>query len=415
MNSSQRGAARVNIIWLVTLIILVFVALGIGYAGFDEASKYEAERDAARTSEATATARLRDDSSKIDSTSRVLGWFDPQAARAEANVEAAKAALEDLKSTFTDLGPDVKTFEAALPVVKQSYLDLQRKIAQLEDTKKTLDSEIATTRQALQQSLNEKDSEIAKLNSELADERNNASQKQTELENRIASLNTQRNDLDAQLREVRGTNEELQRGFEDERQAWEVRANAMTDVLRFLDEPEAPDGEVLAVSKDLAIGWINLGAKQRLARGTRFRVVSGKTGSAKIKAFANVINVEPNRAEVEFVGITDRFDPVVAGDVVYNPLYDPTGTRHAVLAGRFSGRFNEAELRLLLKEMGIVVQEKLEFDTDYLIVGADLFVDEEGTPLEDPLPVSELAVYKNAEASGVQIISIKDLQSYFKF
>jgi hypothetical protein len=35
----RAGAARVSIIWLITLIILFFVALGFGYVGFGEAAK----------------------------------------------------------------------------------------------------------------------------------------------------------------------------------------------------------------------------------------------------------------------------------------------------------------------------------------------------------------------------------------
>ena len=44
-----------------------------------------------------------------------------------------------------------------------------------------------------------------------------------------------------------------------------------------------------------------------------------------------------------------------------------------------------------------------------------LFRPETGEPLEDPLPVSELAVYKDAEANGVQIVALKDLQTYFQY
>lgn len=65
--------------------------------------------------------------------------------------------------------------------------------------------------------------------------------------------------------------------------------------------------------------------------------------------------------------------------------------------------------------MAITVQAGLSHDTDYLIVGAELYVDENGEPLENPLPPSDLPVYKDAEAQGTQIVSIKDLRNYFKF
>jgi hypothetical protein len=85
-----------------------------------------------------------------------------------------------------------------------------------------------------------------------------------------------------------------------------------------------------------------------------------------------------------------------------------------VLAGRFAGQWNEAQLKALLSEMGITVQEELGLDTDYLIVGSELYADPEtGEPLEESMPVSELAVYKDAEAKGVLILPIRDLRNYF--
>jgi hypothetical protein len=156
--------------------------------------------------------------------------------------------------------------------------------------------------------------------------------------------------------------------------------------VKFQREPEAADGAVLSISKDLALGWIDIGSNQRLARGTRFRVVSGKVGSTKLKGWAEVTEVKANMAEVTFSGIVDRFDPIVQGDIVYNPVYDPKTERTAVLAGRFSGQFNETELKVLLANMGITVQPSLAHDTDYLIVGSELYVDEEGQTLETPLP-----------------------------
>lgn len=103
--------------------------------------------------------------------------------------------------------------------------------------------------------------------------------------------------------------------------------------LAFLKEPESKDGQVLSVSEHLALGWIDIGADERLARGTRFRVVSGKIGAQKLKGWAEVTEVKPTMAEVSFSEIVDRFDPIVEGDVIFNPIYDPKGERTAVLCG----------------------------------------------------------------------------------
>jgi hypothetical protein len=200
----------------------------------------------------------------------------------------------------------------------------------------------------------------------------------------------------------------------EEQQSWQTRATALSKVIEFTKEPESEDGRVVSVS-ELGLGWIDIGANQRLARGTRFRVVSGAPGQKRTKGWAEVTEVRPTMAEVRFYDIADRFDPIVRDDIVFNPVYDPKGERTAVLAGRFSGQFNETELKTLLANMGIKVQDRLANDTDYLIVGAELYVDENGQALENPMPPQELAVYKNAESQGTNIVSIKQLRDYFKF
>jgi hypothetical protein len=411
--SSRRGAARVSIIWLITMVVLFFVALGFGYLGYTEAA--EADR---RTQSAAQRASEADDRAEVDAqhiieVSQAMGFYDAAAATPRSKADVITAALEDLKATFPDMGAETGTFEQALPLLKAAYNKRGQEIVTVTDARNTLESEKTTMEESLRDVISTKDEQISTLQTQVNDDSANAAQKQTELENRVASLNTQRNDLDAQLRQVRGQIEELQREHDSERQTWETRTRAVTKALAFLDEPERADGKVLAVSKDLALGWIDVGAGQRLARGTRFTIVSGTTGSSARKAMATVTNVEADRAEVAFHDIADQFDPVVAGDVIYNPLFDPTGQRHAVLAGRFSGQFNEAKLKVLLKDIGITVQDTLDFNTDYLIVGSELFTDEDGNPLEDPLSPAELPVYKDAEANGVQIVSIKDLHGYF--
>jgi hypothetical protein len=414
MKRSQRGAARVSIAWMVTAIVLLMVAMVFGYFGFDAAAKAKAAEQAARAREAKAIDDEALQAKKVIELSRLVGWYDEAVATPDTNLTALRTDFEDFKSTFPDMGGEVNTLAKSLPIAKQSYTARGREIGTLNDSIATLKSERDTMEQGLRAAIAQKDGEITDLQRQLTDAANNAAQRQTELETRIATLNQQRNDLDAQLREARGQLEEAERRFAAERQQWETRTRAMAEVLKFTKEPEAADGRVLQVSKDLALGWIDIGANHRLARGMRFRVVSGTTGSRALKAWCEVTKVEPTMAEVMFSEVADRFDPVVSGDVVYNPVYDPTGERNAVLAGRFSGQFNEPELKVLLERMGIHVQPALNFDTDYLIVGSELYTDEEGNALEEPLQPQDLSVYKDAEALGVQIVSIKSLRDYFR-
>ena len=88
--------------------------------------------------------------------------------------------------------------------------------------------------------------------------------------------------------------------------------------------------------------------------------------------------------------------------------------RNAVLAGNISGAYNEAELRTLFSEIGINVQSEISNATDFLITGGPVFNDEDGEPLDTPMPVDQLPVYGEARDLGVEIVSMRDVLQYFK-
>jgi hypothetical protein len=130
---------------------------------------------------------------------------------------------------------------------------------------------------------------------------------------------------------------------------------------------------------------------------------------------AEVTRVDADMAEVRFYDQRDPYDSPLVGDVIYNPLFDPTGERHAILVGSFNGAFNDKAIRLLLSDMGIQVQKSLDKSTDFLIVGSDMYTDENGQVLADPQSPADLPIYKDAVAQGVQVIQMKDLRQYFRF
>ncbi len=409
-----RGAARVSVAWLVVCIFLMLASMIFAYVGLDGKAKAEKAQAEAETARAEAAAKSTEDQKALAELSKSVGFYDANAA-ARSDLTTLNATLEQLRASFPDLGPDVKTLSDALPRIEQAHAARAQELATERDAKNALASQMKTLEDSLREALRQKDTQIADLQRQVQDGEANATQKAAELEGRIAALNTQRNQLDADLRAARATSDEQRRKLEDEITTMQVRNTNLSKKMAFTAEPDKADGHLLAVSKDLSLGWIDVGARNRLARGVSFHVVSGRVGSKDVKAMATVTNVEDRRAEVRFTEVADPYNPPVPSDVIYNPLYDPSGERTAVLAGRFSGQFNEAELKVLLSQMGITVQDKLTLDTDYLIVGSELYTDPEtGEPLDEPLQVTDLPIYKDAESKGVNIVSIKDLRTYFQ-
>jgi hypothetical protein len=411
---SQRGAAKVSAVWLIVVVVFFFVALAFGYISNEETVAANKAADDAGRAEVIADGKLTAKTQEARDITEKLGFNDDQVIGSLSNLEAAQVGIDNLKAAFSDTDDTTNNYETLVPVVIRQYNGLLTLIAQKDATNADLQTQLATARESVATVSATKDAESRDLRTRLTDAENQAAEDKTALEADVASARSDRNDKDSQVRTLRGEYEDLSREAEKERLAHAARTDAMSKPLKFLKEPERPDGRVLAVSSTLGIGWINIGSKNRLDRGMVFHVVDGKPNSDSLKGWAEVTDVDESRAEVRFFDLADPYDPIVADDIIYNPVFDPTGERNAVLIGRFSGSYNEKQMSMLLADIGISVQKNVDAVTDYLIVGSEIYTDEDGEPYEDPLQPSELPAYKEAVATGVRIVPVREVRRYFK-
>lgn len=415
MHRSRRGAARVNIVWMVVVVVAFFIAIGLAFVFSDDAATKSDIATKAVADKEAAESSLQDEREAYRKLSELVGYYDREAAAARSQPNSVQGGLEQFKSSFgSTMGPDVKDFETALQRAIPAYRAQAVKITELQGTIEQLRKENEQKNRAQTDLAQTKDKQIDELRKQLADAEQAARTRQGELEQEVASVRSTLGSTETDLTKARGDLEQQARAARDKELEYQTRLKEMSTKLSFLREPERPDGRLLAVSKNLSLGWIDLGKQNRLFAGMSFRIVDGTPGSTKVKGWAEVQNVQDDMAEVMITGRTDEFDPPVPGDVVFNPLYDPIGGRNAVLLGRFSGTYNEKELQALLDEIDVHVQPKLDKTTDYLIVGSELYNDEEGEPLEEPMQPSDMATYKEAEAMGVQIVPLKQVRDYFR-
>jgi predicted nucleic acid-binding Zn-ribbon protein len=410
---SRRGAAPGVLIWIVGLVVAFLVSLTVAIISSGDAEAALAERDQMRSDRDAAVARLEVELDAVTELSKVLGFFDEDSAARRSETETANEALTTFKNGFNDMGATVTTFEQAAELAVPEFNAKVVQIRELNSRIADLQTQVATKTTQMNTLGSEKDTLIADLRSQLNDSEQSASDRQSDLEGQISSVRTSLTDRESALRKVRTDMESENRTHGQEKAAMQTRFDEMGRKLAFLKEPEAKDGEVLAVNAELGLAWINIGQKNRLLRGTRFRIVDGTPGDGRLKAWCSVTRVEEGMAEVLLSDQADPFDPPVAGDIIYNPIYDPNSQRNAALVGRFSGTWNEKELRLLLEEVGIHIQDGVDKTTDYLIVGSEIYTDDDGEPLEEPSSPSEEPEYSNAVAMGVQIVPIKQIREYF--
>ena len=414
MQRSNRGAASLGVVIGAAVVAIVAIAFG-GLAASDK-SKADESATAAREARVAAEEQMTEAIKKRQDVSAVLGFYDRTSADRDADPALAQQYIQDtLRSTFPDVGDEDKDFESVMPKIIAAFNERNRKVAELETRITSLEGEVSARDQAVRDVTSQKDGTIASLRQELSDEQSNAQQRESELQERLDTALEQVSERDQELRSARAEAQDKERGFLAQKRIDDARISELTRLTSFAREPFAsfPDGNVIEVSDSLNLGWIDLGANQRLTRGMRFRVEGGPPGNRRFKGYADVTRVQANRAEVTFSGLVDRYDRVVPGDVLINRLYDPKGGRNAVLVGRFSGRYSRPELKAALERIGINVQDDLELTTHFILVGSEMYNDPEtNEPLEEPIQPQDLPIYRNAEAKGLQILPIQDIQEY---
>jgi hypothetical protein len=415
MNRSIRGAAKVSIVWTICALVAFILALVMFFLTNGELANKNAEL-ARQTAEVgkyktESTDRLK----TYQDLSQSVGFYDESQTPA-SDPAALSQGFKAFREAFPDIDPSVKSLAKALPIAAKAHKDLEARLKDQETQLTSLRSENDTKSKNLQEVADAKDKEIADLRRQLADTEQAKTDQQAQLERSLAEANENFKDRDAKLIAARKAIDDAGRKSAQTQEGLRTRlAEQGRKLDPFVKEPEAADGKVLEVSRDLNLGWIDLGSRNRLAMGTRFRVVSGNVGERRIKGWAEVTLIRQDMSEVAFTEIADEFDPPAPGDEIYNPLFDPSGERHAVLLGRFSGALTDKDLKALLTGMNIQVQKAVDRNTDFLILGAEMYVDENGQPLAQPVQPTDLPTYRDAVAQGVQVVQLSELRKYFRF
>ena len=276
----RRGAAGVSIVWMVSVIVFLLVALGVAFVSADESAKKDDIIASARAEKVAAEAAAETERKRYIALSELVG-FSEAGLVAQTDSKQVEEALSNLKSSFPDMDDGtVDTVEAAMPKAIEAYnnaltknRNLAAEVARLQGEVSSRDSQISNLNQT-------KDSEIDDLRTQLTDQKQGSDDRIANLENERENLRNQVKDKDKALKSEQGKLEDLEKEAREAKSRAESRMAEMGSKLAFLREPELADGAVLAVSTDASLGWIDLGNQNRLARGTKFRVVSGKKAKA---------------------------------------------------------------------------------------------------------------------------------------
>lgn len=228
---------------------------------------------------------------------------------------------------------------------------------------------------------------LAKLNADLKAERQQVAeaaarytqlqtQNETDLSKLRADLDTanstaSRNEARAVKAEQMATSVETEAKTEKSRlvsqnRALEERVRGIKEKADLEIRRDDPDGRILAVSNERAVGTINLGTKARVYPGLKFAVSYVDRGGARqTKGEVQVLKVTGEYSSE--VRITGALSSLVAGDLISNPLFDATRDIHVYCVGWTPDLIQ----RRRFADMNVVLDERPSAQTDWFIVPDD--------------------------------------------
>jgi hypothetical protein len=415
-------AARENQGLQITLIIFVMLTIILSVTTFvfyGNSKDYRKQADEAKSTSNQSAEQMRQAQDERNTLATTLGY--PITEKKEEIESKAKAALQKHGEFFANVPEPQRTYTKLVEEMAKTIEAKNVELKKAKDAQDKLDQDYkeksANMAKTLAAHEDDKEKAVAALK---AIQTTNASQV-GELSKSVELANAAVKQKDQALQQERARHDSEMKKLADElRRAYETVANKQ-NVIEGLTEatPTVPDGRVSWVNQRDDTVFINVGSDDGLQRRISFSVYDrNATDAAKAvkKGSIEVLNIRgPHLAEARIMESTNS-DPIVPGDIIFTPIWDPGQTQHFAIVGFIDfdndGSSDRTKLRDLITHNGgvidVEVDEKgnitgeLSSRTNYLIKGAP--------PDEDDLPAVINAfsnLDKQATANGVPAVSVK--------
>lgn len=386
----------------VTIVLLATVCVGLFIATVVLTSRYQErtrELEQARRDHADI---VRADERNDDAIRNLIERARGQRQSLVGYLTTSLATTMDrVTGSRRDLVEDLQTkLEAVQGAASTSLLNvirerdrriegLQAQLAQAESARTAALQDLNNEVERVQQLEREHERTLAQLQGEVEQYKSEVDQYRQEV---VAA----RAEMDARVERIREDYESrLDRAQADLREARqqvlllqeqlaELRESQRRSVFRGQPEESLVDGRVIAATPGQNEVVIGLGRRDKIVLGMTFAVYSDasavrpdpETGEyPRSKAQLEVISIDETSARCRITRET-RGNPVVKGDVIANPVYDPQKVYKFVVYGEFDtdgdGRRQPYERDLLadlIRQWGGEVVDELEGDIDFLVLG----------------------------------------------
>lgn len=222
-----------------------------------------------------------------------------------------------------------------------------------------------------------------KAMSAFADAMKEAPERRQELGREEERSYTTERDNDERRRQLREDVEKQSQSIETQKKKWrlekaglddriaelEGRVRQLTNQLDVSNREFKADGTIL--TSEAADGFVvlSLGFAEHLRSGTKFTVFNRRGGKIVTKGLIQVTEVREHISTARVLEESDHNDPLVSGDQLHNPVYDPEHVRSFAIRGDFK-RFSRTEIARFIQESGGKVDNELSVNVDFLVAGS---------------------------------------------
>jgi len=163
--------------------------------------------------------------------------------------------------------------------------------------------------------------------------------------------------------------------------------------LALAEDPK--DGSILAVSKTRGTVYIDLGKRNRLSRGTKFKVWRAGKGNRRVDvAVIKVLSVDSGKAECSVIARMGALR-VTKGMNISNPFFDPHAKLRAYIFGDLT-KYTTEVARRRLAAAGVSVARHLDDTVNLIVLGEPRVTVED---VEDEEDAEAMNRRKNLERS----------------
>jgi hypothetical protein len=413
---SAQGESKQGLIITLVFFILMTLILGIlTYLGYDgqtakEAAAKEAENKRKLMEEDRDWYKFQalyyrsvmghPDAANVEFLTTRKEQFDTDRLKAGTDKEDVRKLIkENLEKQFGWSGnkPN-KTYDSELTKLRADYDNLAKRNDGLQAALNKANKDLETAKKELEQAQTTFAGDLKKF------ENKNTEEQKTDRDT-IAKLREEIEKLGKDIKDATEKSERDKKALDAQLAKKNTEINQLKAVLKTRDEEisqfklkgtDAPpnmrtDWKIVSMDRRGQNPYINLGSADKVQPQQTFTIhgidASGRP-IPKAKGTLEVINVirdHLSQAHITSVKDPDR-DPIMQGDVLYNPSWNPTIKKHVALAGIIDltgdGRDSLPEFKHNLERQNIVVDAWLDpkdfsikgkgitVQTDYLIIGS---------------------------------------------